>query len=415
MKKQKYLDSTAMSLVLFVFLFLMSAVVYMTKSMFSSAMATIVEEGFMTKSQTGLINAAFWFVYALFQVIGGFAVDKYSPYKLIMIGMFGAVISNVVIYFNQTYSVMMAAWTFNAAAQFGVWPGAFKVLSTQLKPTLRKTAVFWMLFSTSVGLGMSMLIASFVKHWKQNFLVSAISLSVMLVIYAILNHIAEKRMVEDETEKCEDGKQTLDKAPMMPLMLRSGLAVLLIVCLLRNAIDNGIKMLTPVMLMESYETLPAAIATRISSVLIIFSAIGTLAAGFMQKRVTSNETKAQIVFYVMSVLPLTAVCFVGNIHYVWILIALCLTVLALQGASPFTQSFVTLHFEKYGRIGTVSGIINATASLGNIMASYIFAKMAEMMSWAGVTVSWLLSIVLCIILCAAVYRCWTRFTRESRH
>lgn len=120
MKTQKYLESKSLSLFLFLFLFLMYAVVYMTKSMFSSAMAVIVEEGVMTKSQTGLINAVFWFVYALFQVVGGFAADRYSPYKLIMTGILGAVISNTIIYFNQSYSVIMTVWIFNAVAQFGL-------------------------------------------------------------------------------------------------------------------------------------------------------------------------------------------------------------------------------------------------------------------------------------------------------
>jgi sugar phosphate permease len=150
--------------------------------MFSSAMAIIVEDGFMTKSQTGMINAVYWFVYALFQVFGGFAVDKYSPYKLIMIGLAGAAVSNLIIYFNQSYYVMMASWTFNAIIQFGVWPGVFKIVSTKIAPSMRSTAVFWLLFSTSVGLGMSMLIASFVGHWKQNFLVSVISLLIMIGI-----------------------------------------------------------------------------------------------------------------------------------------------------------------------------------------------------------------------------------------
>jgi len=81
MNKNKYLESKGLSILLFVFLFLLYAVVYMTKNMFSSAMAIIVEDGFMTKSQTGMINAVYWFVYALFQVFGGFAVDKYSPYR----------------------------------------------------------------------------------------------------------------------------------------------------------------------------------------------------------------------------------------------------------------------------------------------------------------------------------------------
>ena len=149
MKKQRYLEDVKLSTVLFVFVFLLYAVVFMTKNMFTSAMAAIVEEGFMTKSQTGLINAVFWFVYAPFQVIGGFAVDKYSPYKLIVLGLFGSVISNVIIFFNQSYYVMMGAWVFNAIIQFGVWPGTFKIVSTQIAPDMRKTAVFWILFAIS--------------------------------------------------------------------------------------------------------------------------------------------------------------------------------------------------------------------------------------------------------------------------
>lgn len=413
MKNQKYLESKPLSIMLFVYLFMMYAVVYMTKSMFSSAMATIVEEGFMTKSQTGLINAVFWLVYALFQVVGGFAADKYSPHKLITIGLVGAIIANIVIYFNQSYPVMMAAWAFNAAMQFGLWPGVFKIVSTQTAPQIRGTAVFWLLFSTSVGLGFSMLIASFVNHWKQNFLVSVISLLIMLILYTVLNSFLEKRMVTKEVKGSNDSEKTVkEKAPMLPLMFSSGLIAFLIVSLLRVAIDNGIKMMTPVMLMESYDSLPAAIATRISSVLIIFSALGTLVAGFMKSNITKSEPKAQIIFYGASILPLLAVCFVGEISCIWILAALCVAVMLVHGAGPFSQSFVALRFEKYGRIGTVSGILNATASVGNILASYIFAKMAELMPWKAVGASWLMVIVLCGFLCVAILPRWTRFIKR---
>ena len=84
----------------------------------------------------------------------------------------------------------------------------------------------------------------------------------------------------------------------------------------------------------------------------------------------------------------------------------------IHGAAPFGQSFIALHFDRYGRIGTVSGILNATASVGNVFASYLFAKMAEIMPWRGVTASWLLVIVFCCLLCLAVLPRWTRFTRE---
>lgn len=410
MKKQKYLESEKLSVLLFLFMFLLYAVVYMTKNMFSSAMAVIVEEGFMTKSQTGLINAVFWLVYAPFQVIGGFAVDKYSPYKLIMIGLGGSVIANMIIYFNQSYPVMMGAWVFNAIIQFGVWPGVFKIVSTQIAPQMRGSSVFWLMFSTSVGLGLSMLIASFVTYWQHNFLVSIISVLIMMTIYAFLNPFLEKRMIEAEVES--DRKTEGKKEPMMALMISSGLIVFMVICLLRVAIDNGIKMMTPVMLMESYKELPAAISTRMSSVLIIFSALGTFISGIVQKKITGNETKAQVFLFSLSLLPLIAVCFLGRIHYIWILIALSVAVMLVHGASAFSQSFVAVRFEKQGRIGTVSGILNATASIGNILASYVFARMAETMPWVGVTLTWLVTIVVCGLLCLLVMRRWTRFIED---
>ncbi len=412
MQKQRYLKSIRLSVVLFVFLFLLYAVVYMTKNMFTSAMAVIVEEGFMTKSQTGLINAVFWLVYAPFQVVGGFAVDKHSPYKLIMIGLAGSVVSNIIIYFNQSYYVMMGAWVFNAIIQFGVWPGVFKIVSTQIAPKMRGTAVFWLLFSTSVGLGMSMLIASFIKHWQNNFLVAIISLLITMAIYAVLNHYLEGKMVEEDVESADSKANQTEKKPMLPLMLSSGLIAFLIICLLRVAIDNGIKMMTPVMLMESYSNLPAAISTRLSSILIIFSALGTFVAGFMKSGITKNEAKAQLILYAVSLIPLAVVCFVGGIHYAWILVALSVAIILIHGAGPFSQSFAALHFERYGRIGTVSGILNATASIGNILASYLFARMAEFMPWKGVGASWLITIVICGILCIAVLPRWTKFTKE---
>ena len=410
MNNQKYLESKTLSIILFVFVFLLYAVVYMTKNVFSSAMASIVEEGFMTKSQTGLINAVFWFVYAPFQIVGGFAADKHSPYKLILIGLIGGLISNIIIYFNQSYPVLMAAWSFNAIAQFGLWPGVFKIVSTQTAPSIRGAAVFWLLFSTSVGLGMSMLAASFVTHWQENFIVAIVVLLVTIVSFIILYRHLEKKMVVEENTEIETKKKT-QKAPMKPMMLSSGLIVFLIVTLLRTAIDNGIKMLTPVMLMESYGQLPAAIATRMSTVLVVFSAIGILIAGFMKSNVTRNEGKAQIVLMGIGVPAFLLVCFVGKVHYIWILAALSIVTALVHGAAPFGQSYIALRFEKYGRIGTVSGILNATASVGNILASYVFAKMAELMPWRMVAVSWLGAILICILLCTVVLKRWTKFIK----
>lgn len=414
MKTQKYLESKKLSVILFLFVFVMYAIVYMTKNMFSSAMAMIVEEGVMTKSQTGLITAAFWLVYAPFQVIGGFAADKYSPYKLIVIGLVGIVLCNLIIYFNQSYGVILAAWTINAMLQFGLWPAVFKIISTQTAPEIRGKAVFWLLLSTNVGLGLSMLVASFVKKWQDNFILSAIGGLIILVLFMIIYKLLESKMTEKEalTQSEKDAPEK-EKTPMMPLMIASGLTVMLVISLLRTSIDNGIKMMTPVMLMESYDNLPAAIATRLSTILVVFSVVGTFTSGFVKGHITGNEAKAQIILFGIGIPLLAITFFIGKIHYIWILLSLALVVGLVHGAAPFCQSFASMRYDRYGRIGTVSGLLNATASVGNVLASYVFARMAEYMPWKYVVLFWIVIVCVCVALCIAVLKRWTAFINKG--
>ena len=91
-----HLENKHISREFFAYLFVMYAFVFMTKNCFSSAMAAIVNEGTFTKSQTGLFTAAFYAVYAPLQVVGGVAVDKHSPEKLLMFGLVGSAFSNAV-------------------------------------------------------------------------------------------------------------------------------------------------------------------------------------------------------------------------------------------------------------------------------------------------------------------------------
>ena len=104
-----HLENKSVSKKFFWTLWIMYAVVYMTKSCYSAAMASIVHEGVLTKSQTGFITAAFYFVYAPLQILGGVFADKYNPEKMIKIGLIGGAIANLIIFCNQNYYVMLFA------------------------------------------------------------------------------------------------------------------------------------------------------------------------------------------------------------------------------------------------------------------------------------------------------------------
>ncbi len=74
----------------------------------------------MTKSQTGLITAVFYLVYAPLQVVGGIFADKYDPEKLIKIGLIGSGLANLIVFLNQNYYAVLFTWVFNAIVQFAV-------------------------------------------------------------------------------------------------------------------------------------------------------------------------------------------------------------------------------------------------------------------------------------------------------
>ena len=98
-----HLENKIISRNFFWMLWIMYAVVYMTKNCYSAAMASIVHEGALTKSQTGFITAAFYLVYAPLQILGGIYADKYKPENMIKIGLIGGGIANLIIFFNQNY------------------------------------------------------------------------------------------------------------------------------------------------------------------------------------------------------------------------------------------------------------------------------------------------------------------------
>ena len=71
---------------------------------------------------------------------------------------------------------------------------------------------------------------------------------------------------------------------MVTFLFTSGLVVIAVISLLRGMIDNAIKMVSPTMLMETYADLPAALATRLGIILVIFSVIGIFVGRIPQKK-----------------------------------------------------------------------------------------------------------------------------------
>lgn len=408
--QRKCLTSVRSSIQLFCVVFIIYALVYMTKNCYSAALASIVDEGIMTKSQTGLISAVFYIIYATFQIIGGVAADRYSCRNLIVLGVFGAAVCNLLIYFADSYMEMLMIWSFNGLIQFGVWPAIFKIVTTQLVPQVRTKAIFYITLAATVGLLFSYVCAMFVGAWKNNFLLSAIVLFLSAaVFYFVYTKYDKEMVVEEEKEEKKDEKQVEYKAHVLPLILKAGIPFLLIVNIIQNMLNLGIKALTPVMLTESYSWITPTIANGFNLVLIIAAPIGMYLSKskFFDK---FSYTGTIALFLGLSVPLLVVTAFIGKIHAGFILAALFILMILLAASGLFFH-YIAFSFGKFGYTATISGMFNCAASLGVVLSNYVFAMLADMFGWTITTRWWVVLLVSALLLTLISMPTWKRFLK----
>ncbi len=389
----------------FAAVFILYTLVYMTKNCFSAAMAATVDAGVLTKTQTGMINAVFYLLYAPLQLLGGRLADRTDPTRLIQLGLLGGAVANAVIFFFPHYGVMLIAWGFNAIVQLGVWPSVIRIISTWLHPAHRERATFIIAFSTSLGLMLAYLVAAVIgTRWEHNF---SLSCGILLLLSAGL-YILTRRM--DLPTATTQPRQAAVTPPSQGLFRRSGLLLMALCVLLRTTVEIGVKTLSATLLMESYPAVSPAVGNALGAGILLSGIVGTLLIHAWLTRHNSNLQSVTLWLFILCVPALGLLCVSTHIPLWGTIAVLCLVTAATSG-THYTLMRCTLHFAPYGKSGTVAGLTNASAAVGIILQSTLTNTLAERAGWHAVEVSWLATIVVCSILTAAVLPRWQRFTK----
>lgn len=402
---RKSLKDGRKSLCLFVLVFVVYSLIYMTKNCYSAAMASIVNEGIMTKSETGLIAAAFYLIYAPFQIVGGIAADRYSPYKLILLGTLGAGVCNLLVYFfSENYIAMLVIWSLNAIIQFGIWPSVFKIITSQLKESHRTRAVFYINLTLTMGLLLSYICAALITDWRFNFLLSGIVLLLAVMLFFFIYRVLEKDMTPDAPGIKEEKKK---EKGSLGLILKSGIPILLLVYAVQGFLNLGIKSLAPVMLMENYSNLTPALANALNIILVLASSMGLFFSQIPFFKKLSEPTSIAIMFAV-AVPLLFILTFIGEVNLAFLIVSLAVLMVSVSSMMVFF-SYVSKAFEKFGYGGTIAGLFNCMLSVGIVLANYVFAKLAEVFGWGFTTKSWLIIAIVSFALVCVTIPIWKRF------
>ncbi len=408
-----HLENKKVSIHFFWFIWILYAVVSMTKNCFSAAMADIVAEGFMLKSQTELITSMFYIVYTPMQIVGGIAADKISPERLIKIGLIGAAISNTVIFFfNTSYPIMIAAWIFNAVAQFGIWPSVFKIVSSQCIRSDRPKMFFLINLSFNAGLVLSYGVGAILTDWRMNFSISAVALLICAVALHFYDRHVDKYMLWDKVieakpiDKCDNTGKNIST---LGLFCSSGFFLLLVVVFLRDSFSSIVKRISATMLDETFGVGPS-LGTFMSTLIIVSILLGIIAVSAMiSHSLIKNYVMGTLIGLIVS--TVLALLFVFAPSVATNVILMCLMAGFSNGIAVFT-TFINSSFTKYGKNATAAGISNAASACG-FVAPLIAVLIQENSGWSAVKILLVVIGALSVILSLILLPIYNRFKKRE--
>lgn len=404
--------------VIFALLISLFSLIGMSKYCFSSAMVFIVEEGYMTNFQTGLINSAFWLAYAISQFFGGIIADRWHPERLVLIGLVSSAVSSGLIYFcYENYALTFVIWTVNAFLQFGVYPAVFKIMSALFTDRMMTLALIVLALSTPISVMLSYVLVAIVPSWQMSFLVSSavlllFSFAWIAVILTMGGYIKNLHLTggsESDKRVAEIVTGGTPKQPMSTLVLSSGLLLILVIVVLRGVIGYMPSMM-PSVVKSAYDSLTPITSTLISLIPLFCNVLGPLCSSVVATKKKDEIVVAAVIFALILPAGLTTLL-LGKVSYWLIITAMAAVTLGASTVTFFIGALVNVKFNKWGKGATVAGFINCAAALGNVVASGFMSWIADNYSWHGTLYAVVAIIVLAIVITVIEIPIWIKFKK----
>lgn len=409
---ERYIENEKISRLLFIVVLIMYAIVYMSKVSYTAAITSIVAEGLFKKSQAGTISASFYIIYAIGQFLGGRVADRVSPYLLILLGIVGGAICNLLILFFHSFFAVLIIWSANALIQFGVWPSVSRILISHLEPSHRISAMVYIGYTAIVGVLFSYIMAACVQTWKHLFLFSAISLGILALVWILVSSISEKNR-----NALPAVVETALQASVQPksakwLYMQSGLLFIFFARMFFMILENGMTAWFPTMMVENYDGIGVTVSLALTIIPLAIQLLSPAVARIVYPNLLRDEVKIMVVSCALGVPCIISFLWMKHVS-VFLIVALFAFLRLSMGVAGNLSNVPSSRFAFYGKTATVSGITNAFASFGNALSLLGSGLLAERFGWTVTIWMWIVSAGVTTLSYALSLPFWGRFCKQQ--
>ena len=351
------------------FLFIMAlmvgyTMVYMDKSMISTAIIPIAEQFDFTTSQTGLMMSLFFLGYSIMQIPSGWLADRIGYKKVLIFSLLLVSIFTFAFGFSGSLFMFVVIRFFSGLGHAGYPPGVSKGIASSL-PKEKRTFVQSLILSTS-GIGgffafiFGARLIEMDWHYAYFMLGTLFIISLILVILFVPNIQLKKEEKEGQNTK------------FLSIIMNRKVWTLFVAMMFVNIAFSGIMSWIPSFLKTEYQLSISTVGT-ILSINAILGGIASLSTGMLLTKIFLGKEKlllasGSFLAFILFIFIIFSKSLVGSITLLYILTFL--TTIMFVGIFSWPHKLLP---EKV--IGSAIGIINTGGTMGGFIAPVTFGAL----------------------------------------
>ena len=392
---------------------------YLTRKSYDASIPAILEATGLARTAASLASTAAVVVYGSGQFVTGLLADRLDPRKLVFAAMLVTAACNAAMpAVAGCVPAMAAIWAVNGFAQAMFWPPIVKIVASNLPADRYKDAVFWISASCNAAIvTVFVLVSGCIRFagWRASFaVVAAIALGMAALWRASIGRAApaaHRAAPPRPADRAADARG--GGLPLGALLAAAGIFPVMAAIVCQGVIRDGIEVWASSIVKEQYGL--GTSGSIFSVALLPVFAVASMAAARAIRRLLGDEVKAALALFV-SALCCAAFLFAADGATLAVgLPALALLSASMHGANLMLIGELPGRFARQGRVGTVSGLLNAFTYVGAAVAIYGFAAVRETLDrgWRPVYALWIGVLGLGIALLLAALRRWLRFRADG--
>jgi len=385
---------------------------YLTRKNYASVLVEIIDDLQIPETLAGIADMGSFITYGVGQLISGVLGDRIPPRKMIAVGLGATSVINLLIPLMPNVYFMSVLWWVNGFCQAMLWPPLVRIMSENMDSAFyAKASVFVSASASAATIFIRAILAPAtikLAGWRPIFLIAG---TAGITIALIWWFCTRKLIAPEAPVPAASGKKEGDSTPKvsMSIFIASGAVIAMVAIMLQGILRDGIEDWMP-SYMKNVFSIENEDAIFSSSLLPVFGIFSTTIAALIQSKIR-NELKTSTLLFGIAALAALVIFAVPN-SMILSVVMFALVTGCMHGINLMLISRLPVAFKKYGKVSTVSGVLNACTYIGSAIAMIGLPAISSVFGWDKIIVFLTIIAVLGFIVCALCIRKWKKFTEQ---